>query len=139
MCCSTQWRSCPPGMTCGSSWLPGQPRLSRRRSRSGALRLGDAVQFASCFHHAEVAALLASAEVAVVPSLYEGFSLPAVEAMACGTPLIATRTEALPEVVGNDGAAGLLVAPGDAGALAAAIARLLDDPSRRARMGKAGR
>jgi glycosyltransferase involved in cell wall biosynthesis len=77
--------------------------------------------------------------VAVVPSLYEGFSLPAVEAMACGTPLIATRTEALPEVAGNDGAAGLLVAPGDAGALAAAIARLLDDPSRRARMGKAGR
>jgi glycosyltransferase involved in cell wall biosynthesis len=104
-----------------------------------ALRLEDAVRFASGLDHAEVAALLASAEVAVVPSLYEGFSLPAIEAMACGTPLVATRTGALPEVAGDDGAAALLVAPGNADALAAAIERLLDDPSRRARMGAAGR
>jgi glycosyltransferase involved in cell wall biosynthesis len=104
-----------------------------------ALRLGDAVRFASGLGHSEVAALLASAEVAVVPSLYEGFSLPAIEAMACATPLVATRTGALPEVVGDDRAAALLVAPGDAGALAAAIERLLDDPAGRACMGAAGR
>jgi glycosyltransferase involved in cell wall biosynthesis len=107
--------------------------------RVEALGLGDAVRFASGFDHPEVAALLASAEVAVVPSLYEGFSLPAIEAMACGRPLVATRTGALPEVVGDDGAAGLLVSPGDANALAAAIGRLLDDPPRRARMAAAGR
>jgi glycosyltransferase involved in cell wall biosynthesis len=104
-----------------------------------ALRLGDVVRFASGLDHTEVAALLASAEVAVVPSLYEGFSLPAIEAMACATPLVATRTAALPEVVGDDGGAGVLVAPGDADELAIAIEWLLDDPSRRACMGVAGR
>ena len=62
------------------------------------------------------------AEVAVVPSLYEGFSLPAIEAMACGVPLVATTGGALPEVVGTDGETGLLVPPDDPGALAAAIA-----------------
>jgi glycosyltransferase involved in cell wall biosynthesis len=104
-----------------------------------AIGLGDAVRFATGLDHAEIAALLASAEVAVVPSLYEGFSLPAVEAMACATPVVATRTGAVPEVVGDDGAAALLVAPGDADGLAAAIAWLLKDPARRARMGAAGR
>jgi glycosyltransferase involved in cell wall biosynthesis len=114
---------------------PGKP-VARQVA---ALRLGDAVRFASGLDHTEVAALLASAEVAVVPSLYEGFSLPAIEAMACATPLVATRTGALPEVVGDDGAAALLVVPGDAGALAAAVERLLADQSRRACMGVAGR
>jgi len=104
-----------------------------------ALGLGDAVRFASDLDHSQVAALLASAEVAVVPSLYEGFSLPAIEAMACGTPLVATRTGALPEVVGSDGTAALLVPPGDADALAAAVDRLLGDPAERERMGAAGR
>jgi len=107
--------------------------------RVEALDLGDAVQFVSDLDHARVAALLASAEVAVVPSLYEGFSLPAIEAMACGTPLVATRTGALPEVVGEDGVAALLVAPGDGGALAAALERLLDDPEERERLGAAAR
>ncbi len=83
--------------------------------------------------------LWAEAEVAVVPSLYEGFSLPAVEAMACGTPLVATTAGALPEVVGTDGETALLVPPSDPGALAAAIGRLLDDAALRARIGAAGR
>jgi glycosyltransferase involved in cell wall biosynthesis len=77
--------------------------------------------------------------VAVVPSLYEGFSLPAVEAMACGTPLVATTGGALPEVVGPDGVTALHVPPGDPEALAAAVGRLLDDPSLAARVGAAGR
>jgi glycosyltransferase involved in cell wall biosynthesis len=104
-----------------------------------ALGLGRGVEFARDLDHAQVAAVLASAEVAVVPSLYEGFSLPAVEAMACGTPLVASRTGALPEVVGYDGSAGLLVAPGDPGALCAAVERLLDDPAERERLGAAAR
>lgn len=79
--------------------------------------------------------VLNRAEVAVVPSLYEGFSLPAVEAMATGTPLVATTGGALPEVVGE---AGVLVRPGDAGALAQAISALLDDPARRADLSRKG-
>ncbi len=103
------------------------------------LGVDDAVRFVSGIPDDELAALLAGAAVAVVPSLYEGFSLPAVEAMACATPLVVTRGGALPEVVGRDGRCATLVAPGDAGELAAAVAALLDDPARRARMGAAGR
>ena len=60
-----------------------------------------------------------------VPSLYEGFSLPAVEAMACEAPVVASAGGALPEVVGPDGRAALLVPPADPGALAAALGRVL--------------
>ncbi len=83
--------------------------------------------------------LYAQAQVAVVPSLYEGFSLPAVEAMACGVPVVATTGGALPEVVGADGVAARTVPPADPGALAAAILDLLDDPEQWARIGSAGR
>ena len=85
----------------------------------------------------EMARLYGSCEIAVVPSLYEGFSLPAIEAMACGVPVVATTGGALPEVVGPD--AGVLVTPGDAAALADAITTLLDDPAQRQRLGRAGR
>jgi glycosyltransferase involved in cell wall biosynthesis len=77
--------------------------------------------------------------VSVVPSLYEGFSLPAIEAMACGVPVVATTGGALPEVVGADGVTGLLVPPGDPGALAMAIGTALDQPGLRASIGAAGR
>lgn len=82
---------------------------------------------------------LNEASVFVVPSLYEGFSLPAVEAMSCTAPLVATTGGALPEVVGPDGEAALLVPPADAGALADAIGRMLDDPQMARKMGMAGR
>ena len=83
--------------------------------------------------------LFASAEVAVVPSLYEGFSLPAVEAMSCGVPLVSTTGGALPEVVGEDDGAALHVPPGDAAALANAVGRLLEDRRMRERLGAKGR
>jgi glycosyltransferase involved in cell wall biosynthesis len=95
------------------------------------LSLADRVTFAPGLPDDEYARLLASAEIAVVPSLYEGFSLPAVEHMASGTPLVATRAGALPEVTG-DGA--ILVQPGDAEELAAALRRLHDSPSQRAEL-----
>jgi glycosyltransferase involved in cell wall biosynthesis len=98
------------------------------------LALRDRVKFVSGISDEELAALLASAEIAVVPSLYEGFSLPAVEHMASGTPLVASRTGALPEVTGD---AALLVTPGDPEELAAALRTLLDSPSERARLSEA--
>ncbi|MBF6599600.1 MAG: glycosyltransferase family 4 protein [Dehalococcoidia bacterium] len=76
-------------------------------------------------------------ELMVSPSLYEGFGLPAAEAMACGTPVVATTAGAFPETVAA-GETGVLVPPADARALAGAIEGLLDDPSRRAAMGAAG-
>ena len=103
------------------------------------LGLADVVHCVSGITDDELARLYGEAEVAVVPSLYEGFSLPAIEAMSCGVAVVATTGGALPEVVGRDGETGLLVPPDDPGALAGAIGRLLDDPALRARLGSAGR
>jgi len=103
------------------------------------LAVGDAVRFVSGISDSELAELIASAEIACVPSLYEGFSLPTVEAMACGTPLVVSRGGAIPEVVGEDGLCADLVTPADVGELAQALGALLDDPARRLRMGRAGR
>jgi glycosyltransferase involved in cell wall biosynthesis len=77
--------------------------------------------------------------IAVVPSFFEGFGFPASEAMACGVPVIANAAGALPEVVGTDGSAGLIVPPRNPPALAAAIAEVLADPARAERMGRAAR
>jgi len=99
------------------------------------LALGDRVRFVHGISDDELGELIATSEISVVPSLYEGFSLPAVEHMACGTPLIASRTGALPEVVGD---AAILVTPGDAEELAAALRRLHDSPELREKVGRAG-
>ncbi|MFF9121796.1 glycosyltransferase family 4 protein [Streptomyces sp. NPDC014889] len=101
--------------------------------------LEGAVEFVKGISDAELVDLVRSAEVACVPSLYEGFSLPAAEAMATGTPLVATTGGAVPEVAGRDGETCLAVPPGDAGALAVALGRLLGDPELRLRLGRAGR
>jgi glycosyltransferase involved in cell wall biosynthesis len=98
------------------------------------LALGEKVQFVSGISDTDLAELVASAEIAVVPSLYEGFSLPAVEHMASGTPLVASRTGALPEVTGD---AALLVTPGDAEELATALRRLHDSQRERERLSAA--
>lgn len=104
-----------------------------------ALGLSRRVHFASGLTDTGIAELMASAEVACVPSLYEGFSLPAVEAMASGTALVASDVGALAEVVGRDGETGVLVPAGDSAALAMAIGRLLGDPALRTAIGAAGR
>ncbi len=103
------------------------------------LGLGGAVRFVDGLSDAELVGLMGSAELACVPSLYEGFSLPTAELMACATPLVVSRAGAIPEVVGPDGECADLVEPGDVGELAHAIEALLDDPERRAQMGAASR
>jgi glycosyltransferase involved in cell wall biosynthesis len=102
------------------------------------LGIGDRVTFTGALDTDELVRLYSSAEIAVTASLYEGFGLPAAEAMSCGTPVIASRAGALPEVVGEDGT-GVLVPPADPPALAAAIRHLLSDDALRQRMGNAAR
>ncbi|MCW2591067.1 MAG: glycosyltransferase [Mycobacterium sp.] len=103
------------------------------------LGISDIVHSSSGVTDAELAALLSSAEVACIPSLYEGFSLPAVEAMASGTPIVASRAGALPEVVGVDGDCARLVNPGDVDDLTRVLGELLDSPLELRRLGAAGR
>ncbi|TAK30220.1 MAG: glycosyltransferase family 1 protein [Chloroflexota bacterium] len=84
---------------------------------------------------ADLPALLSRAELFVYPSLYEGFGLPPLEAMACGIPVVCSNSSSLPEVVGE---AGLMVDPHDIEALAAAMERALTDQELRGRMAQAG-
>ncbi len=101
------------------------------------LGLEDRVKFTGRLTLDDLVRAHNEASVFVSPSLYEGFGLPAAEAMACGTPVVATTAGAFPEVIVG-GEAGLLVPPGDAAALADAIASLLGDGRRREAMGRAG-
>lgn len=100
------------------------------------LGVGDAITTHSGISTDRLVDLYASADVAVVPSVYEGFGLPAGEAMACGIPVVATDGGALPEVVGD---AGVQVPAENAGALADAVVDLLKEPERRRRLGRRGR
>ena len=103
------------------------------------LGLWDAVEFVSDVTDQRIVELYNESAAAVVPSLYEGFSLPAIEAMATGCPLVATTGGAIPEVTGRDGETCIAVEPGDSEALAAGIRRALDDSAGAARIGAAGR
>jgi len=118
----------------------GRPQ-PKGRVAAAITRLGleDIVTTITGVSDEELARLYGEAQVAVVPSLYEGFSLPAIEAMACAVPVVATTGGALPEVVGVSGETGLLVEPNDPDALVAAISRLLDDEALRRRLGANGR
>jgi len=101
--------------------------------------LESRVQVTGRIERDELVRLYASSQLAAVPSLYEGFCFPAAEAMACGLPVVATTAGALPEVVGTDGTAGVLVPPRDSAALAEAMSRLLGDPVRCETMGRSAR
>ena len=108
--------------------IVGKPTPATKRL-AAQLSLTNRVTFTHGLGDEEFSTLLASAETAVVPSLYEGFSLPAVEHMASGTPLVASRTGALPEVTGD---AAILVTPGEDEELAAVLRRLHGSPAERA-------
>ena len=101
-----------------------------------AALMAGCVSFCDQVDTAELVRLYRTATLLAVPSTYEGFGLPAAEAMSCGAPVVSTTAGALPEVVGD---AGLLVPPADPAALAAAIAQLLDDPAKRAALGALAR
>lgn len=97
---------------------------------------GLPVTFHGLLAHDALLALLADADVVAMPSTHEGLPLSALEAMALGRPVLASAVGGLPELI-TDGRDGLLVAPGDPAALAAALEALLADPERRARLGRA--
>jgi glycosyltransferase involved in cell wall biosynthesis len=99
------------------------------------LGIGNLITFTGRIDNDQFVREYAKVTAAVVPSVYEGFGLPAGEAMACAVPVISTTGGALPEVVGN---AGILVPPADSGALARAIKSLLDHPEEAKRLGQAG-
>jgi glycosyltransferase involved in cell wall biosynthesis len=122
----------PVRLTVVGSVRPGGPA----DAALDRLGLRDVVRVTGPLPQEELVGLLQRAAVVAVPSLYEGFSLPAVEAMACATALVTTDAGALPEVVGE---AGLRVRAGDVGELTAALGRVLDDPALAARLGAAGR
>jgi glycosyltransferase involved in cell wall biosynthesis len=96
-----------------------------------AAPLGERVRFVGYIPQDEQHLWYAAATAFVFPSLYEGFGMPPLEAMACGTPVITSTSSSLPEVVGD---AGLLVPPEDVTALAAALRRIVDDQALRDRL-----
>jgi glycosyltransferase involved in cell wall biosynthesis len=117
----------------------GKPRPGHSMDLIESLGLMPYIDFVSGVSDERIVELYAEAELAVVPSLYEGFSLPAIEAMSTGICLVATDGGALPEVTGADGDTVLQCPAGNAEALAATIARGLDSAELRARVGAAGR
>lgn len=117
----------------------GKPRAGASADMIESLGLQDCISFVSGVSDEQIVELYASCELAVVPSLYEGFSLPAIEAMSTGICLVATTGGALPEVTGRDGETVLSCPPADADALAVAIRNGLDNKDLREKIGHAGR
>ncbi len=114
---------CP--LVIGGHW---DARYPEARDRAEALELGQRVRFIGPVAEEVLPALYGGATLFVFPSLYEGFGLPLLEAMACGTPVVCSNRSSLPEVVGD---AALLVDPVDVAALADALLRLLEDTALR--------
>ena len=117
----------------------GKPRDGASNDLIDQLGLRPHIEFVSGVPDERIVELYAEAEMAVVPSLYEGFSLPAIEAMSTGICLVATDGGALPEVTGRDGETVLQCKAGDVDELVSVIRRGLDDAQLRARVGEAGR
>lgn len=108
-------------------------RYAQARRTAADLGLGDAVRFLGDVAEADLPALYAGALFFVFPSLYEGFGLPVLEAMACGAPVICSTAPSLLEIAGG---AAVTVDALDTGALAAAMAALLSSPARRAELAR---
>ena len=107
-----------------------RPELERRAAELG---VADRIRFVGKIPHDDVGWWMAAGDLFVLPSLSEGLPTVVCEAMNCARPVVATAVDGTPEIV-RDGETGLLIAPGDPGALAAAIARILDDPGLAGRM-----
>jgi len=120
-----------PALVIAGHW---DPRYPQARDAAERLGLGDHVRFLPGVPEADLPALYSGAELFAFPSLYEGFGLPPLEALACGVPVLCCDTSSLPGVVG---AAALRVAP-TPDALADGLARLLADPALRAELRYAG-
>ncbi len=117
--------------------MVGQPQAGGATERLiKKLKLTDRIIFVSGISTKQLATHYAEAQVVVIPSVYEGFGLPAGEAMACGVPVVSTDGGALPEVVGD---AGIIVPAKDSQAIAIAVAELLDNSDKRDAMSAAGR
>lgn len=117
--------------------LVGKPKAGGHTERLiERLGIGEAIKFVSRISTEEMVRYYAEASIAVVPSIYEGFGLPAGEAMACGVPVVSTDGGALPEVVGD---AGIQVPVRDAEAIAEAVRELLGNEELRLEYGRAGR
>lgn len=119
--------------------IVGKARKGASADLIDSLSLQDSISFVSGVSDERIVELYAESELAVVPSLYEGFSLPAIEAMSTGICLVATTGGALPEVTGNNNDTVLSCPPGDVDGLVAAIRLGLDNPELRLRIGAAGR
>ena len=118
----------------------GKPKYDSKATQLiNELNLSQSIEFVSGVSDQRIVELYNQTELAIVPSLYEGFSLPAIEAMSCGVPLIATTGGALPEVVGDDGVTALQVPPGDSEALFEKIKWALKEKDLRSTIGAAGR
>ena len=112
-----------------------RPELIRLAETLG---ISDRVTFLGWVPNSDLPPYYRGAAISVIPSLEEGFGIPAAEAMGCETPVVASDAGGLPEVV-EHGVTGLIVPRGDSAALADAMGTLLADPARRAEMGRAGR
>jgi glycosyltransferase involved in cell wall biosynthesis len=121
----TRDEAAPPLVLAGRPGWRCEPVLRRGRERG----LEGQVRFTDWVADDDLPAIVNAAAAFVYPSLYEGFGLPPLEAMACGTPVLCSNTSSLPEVVGDG---GLLLDPHDARAWAAALARVLSDECLRA-------
>ncbi len=117
----------------------GRPKPGKSMDLIDRYDLHPHIEFVSGVSDERIVELYAEAELAVVPSLYEGFSLPAIEAMCTGTPLVATDGGALPEVTGTDGETVFRCTAGDVNSLASSLRHALDNPEARASIGTAGR
>lgn len=116
----------------------GEPEKNYAPHLVRALGLGERVNFTGRLSLEELVSLYRRVSVLVLPSRFEGFGLPVVEAMGCATPVVVTEAGSLPEVVGRDHG-GLIVPPEDPAALARAIHQILSDPQAASEMGKLGR
>jgi glycosyltransferase involved in cell wall biosynthesis len=111
------------------------PRYPQVREEARRLRLGERVVFLGDVPEKDLSPIYNGAEVFVFPSLYEGFGLPVLEAMACGTPVVCSNSSSLPEIAGN---AAISLDPADTGAWVAALTEVLESEELRAELRKRG-